>query len=74
MAVNLVVGAVAIALGAFVAVSPARAAKIWGSERLGETASQDRVPLFRWYRVFGLLLCLAGILVVIEGLVFSEYQ
>jgi nitric oxide reductase large subunit len=74
MAVSLVVGTVAIALGAFVAVSPTRAAKIWGSERLEEMASQDRIPLFRWYRVFGLLLCLAGVLVVIDSIVFSEYR
>ena len=74
MAVKLVVGSIAIALGAFAAVSPTRAAKFWGSERLEELAPQDLVSLFRWYRVFGLLLCLAGILVAIDSIVFSRYQ
>ena len=74
MAVNLLVGAVAMVLGAFVTASPTRAAKIWGSKRLEEVAPQDRVHLFRWYRVFGLLLGLAGVLVVIDSIVFSEYQ
>ena len=71
---NLVVGFVAIALGVFAAASPAQAAKIWGSERLERMASQDRVPLFRWYRVLGFLLLIAGVLVAIDTIVFSRYQ
>ena len=42
-------------------------------ERIGKMAPRDRVPFFSWYRVFGLLLCLARILVAIDSIVFSKY-
>jgi hypothetical protein len=70
----LIVSTVAIALGAFVATSPTRAARIRAPERFGRMSPQDRIPFLRWYRVFGLLLCLAGVLAAIDSIVFSKYH
>jgi hypothetical protein len=66
-AVNLFVGAVAIALGVFVTSSPARAAEIWSSERLKGLAPQKRAAFLRWYRVLGVLLCLGGVLFALDS-------
>jgi len=74
MATDLLVSIVAMALGTFVAASPHRAAKIWGSQRLANLAPGRRASFVRWYRVFGILLCLAGVLLAVEGIVFSNYQ
>lgn len=72
MALNLVVSIVAIALGAFAAASPARAAEIWGSKRLEKLPPQQQVAFLRLYRVFGFLLCLAGLLVAIDNAVWRH--
>jgi hypothetical protein len=66
-ALNLFMGAVAMALGVFVTMSPARAALIWSSERLEKLAPRKRVSFLRWYRVFGVLLCLAGVLYALDS-------
>jgi ABC-type Fe3+-siderophore transport system permease subunit len=71
---GLLVSAVTIVLGAFIAASPTQAAKIWGSERLEKAAPQDRVFLFRWFRILGILLCLAGVLLAIDGIAFSGHR
>jgi integral membrane sensor domain MASE1 len=62
MATNLLVSAVAMALGTFVTASPHRAAKIWGSQRLANLAPERRALLVWWYRLFGICLCLRGVL------------
>ena len=72
-ATYLLVSAVAMALGTFAAVSPLRAAKTWGSQRLAELAPERRASLVRWYRAFGILLFRAGVLVAVDGIVFSNY-
>ncbi len=74
MAIYFLVGTVAMALGTFVAASPLRAAKIWGSQRLANLAPERRPSFERWYRAFGVLLCLAGVLVAVDGIVFSNYH
>jgi len=71
---TLIVSAVAMALGTFVAASPHRAARIWASQRLANWAPERRALFVRWYRAFGILLCLAGVLVAVEGIVFSNYH
>jgi hypothetical protein len=74
MMLNLLVAGVAMALGAFAAASPRRAAEIWGAKRL-ERVAPERRPLFvRWYRAFGVLLWLAGALFAVESVVFSKYH
>ena len=74
MATYLLVSAVAMALGTFVAASPLRAAKIWGSQRLANLAPERRASFVRWYRAFGILLCLAGVLLAVDSIVFSKYH
>jgi hypothetical protein len=65
---NLLMSAVAVALGVFITASPARAARVWGSERLSNLAP-ERIPSFvRWYRVSGILLCLAGVLLAVDSI------
>jgi hypothetical protein len=73
-AINLSVSAVAVALGAFVVMSPARAAKIWASERLERLAPQNRASFLRWWRVFGILLCLGGTLFALDSIAFVNYH
>ncbi len=74
MATYLLVSAVAMALGTLVAASPLRGAKIWGSQRLANLAPERRATFVNWYRAFGILLFLAGVLVVVDGIVFSNYH
>ena len=74
MAANLLVSAVAMALGAFIAVAPDQAAKIWGSQRFDNLAPERRPLFVRWYRVFGIFLFLGGLLFAVDSLLFSGYQ
>jgi len=73
-AVNLLVSTVTLALGTFIAVSPDRAVKIWGSQRLAKVSPERKALFIRWYRAFGILLCLAGVLVAVDSIVFSNYH
>ena len=72
MEANLFVSIAAMALGTFVAASPHRAAKIWGSQRLANLAPARRASFVRWYRVFGIILCLAGALLAVDSIVSSK--
>ncbi len=63
-----------MALGSSVAASPHRAAKIWGSQRLQNLAPEGRASFVRWYRVFGILLCLAAIRFALDSIVLSKYN
>lgn len=69
---NLFVSIIAMALGAFVAASPASAARIWGSEKLDRLAPSQRASFLRWYRTLGVLLCLGGMLFAIDSIAFSD--
>lgn len=71
---NLLLSTVAIALGAFVALSPARAARIWGSEMLDKLTASQKIWLLRSWRAFGVLLCLGGILFAVDSIGFSNYS
>jgi membrane protein YqaA with SNARE-associated domain len=73
-AANLLVSSVTVALGTFIAASPHRAAKIWGPKRLANVAPESRASFVRWYRAFGILLCLAGVLLAVDSIVFSNYH
>jgi hypothetical protein len=72
-AIDLSVSAVAMTLGIFVAASPARAANIWASERLERLAPQNRASFLRWYRAFGIILCLVGALFALDAIGFSHH-
>ena len=65
----LLVSTVAMALGTFIVASPHRAAKIWGSQRFNNLAPERRASFVRWYRVFGIVLFLAGAFSVVDSMV-----
>jgi hypothetical protein len=69
---NLVVSAVALALGGFIAASPHRAARIWASQRVAKVAFERRASFIRWWRILGILLSLAGLLFAIDIVVSSN--
>ena len=71
MALKLLLSTVTMGLGAFVAGSPQRAAKFWGSQRLANLAPERRASFVREYRVFGILLCLTGVLLAVDSIVFE---
>jgi hypothetical protein len=66
MALNLAVGAVTLAIGIFVAVSPVRAARIWGWKHLSRLAPHARDLYFLLYRALDVLLSVAGVLIVLD--------
>ena len=68
--INLSVGVVAMAMGIFVAAAPARAAGIWASKRL----ERDQPSVLRWFRVFGIILCLGGALFALDSIGFWNYR
>jgi len=70
---NLLVSTVAMALGAFAVASPRRAVEIWGAKRLRGLPA-DRGPSFvRWFRIFGSLLFLAGVLFAIDSILLARF-
>ena len=66
---NVLVSAVAMTFGGFAAASPHRAAEIWGWQRLQNLAPERRAAFISWYRMFGILLFLAGLLFVVDWIV-----
>jgi hypothetical protein len=71
MAASLLVSILTLALGAFVAALPHRAARTWGSQRLARLAPERRASFILWYRAFGILLCLAGVLLAVDSIVLE---
>jgi hypothetical protein len=67
---NLLVSAVGMALGVFIVVSPHSAAALWGSERLEKLAPPRRALFLRWYRAFGVILCLTAMLFAVDTTAF----
>jgi hypothetical protein len=72
VAANILVSMVAVALGSVIVASPHRAARIWGAQRLANLAAERRASFIRWYRIFGIVLCLTGVLLAIDSLAFSN--
>jgi hypothetical protein len=64
---NLLLSSLAVTLGLFAAISPARAALIWGWRNLHELAPGRRALYLGCYRTFGIILCLAGILSAVDS-------
>jgi len=63
---DLVVSALALVLGLFIAASPSQAAKLWSGDRLGKLTPQGRVWFLRCYRLLGVMIGLAGMLFALE--------
>ncbi len=68
------VSVVAVGLGAFVATSPAQAARIWGWEKFDGLSPAEKVLFIRWFRIFEILLWLAGLLIAVDSLWDSNYH
>jgi hypothetical protein len=65
-AVTFLVSTVTVAFGVSVAVSPELWARIWGRRQLDKMSQSHKTFYLRCYRVSGVLLCLAGILLAAE--------
>jgi hypothetical protein len=65
---NLIAGVIAMAMGGFAAIWPAHAARLWGSNRLSGLTPGKQTSYLRWYRVFGIVLCLGGALCGLESM------
>jgi hypothetical protein len=63
---SLFLSAVAIVFGVYFAISPARAAKIWGWEHLGTLAPNLKKWYLRGFRLMGVVIALGGILNAID--------
>lgn len=72
VAANILVSLVAVALGSVIVASPHRAARSWGAQRLANLAAERRASFVRWYRIFGIVLCLAGVLLEVDSFAFSH--
>lgn len=66
--VNIVVSVVTVAVGSLILAAPDRAAGIWASQRLAKATREQRAVLLGWYRVLGICLCVAGILLAVDSI------
>jgi|HubBroStandDraft_6_1064221.scaffolds.fasta_scaffold438267_2 hypothetical protein len=66
----LFAGGVALALGAFIVVSPTRAARIWGWENFNNMAPKHKMLYLRSFRLMGIVIGLGGILVAVNRIWF----
>jgi len=66
--INLTASTIAMAFGFFAAASPGQAARLWASGRLEKMSPQGRLSYLRWYRAFGIILCLGGALLALDSL------
>ncbi len=71
---NWLVSVVAVALGAFAGMSPVRAARIWGSERFDSLDPAERARFICWFRIFGILLLLAGLFFALDSIWQVNYE
>ena len=74
VAANVLVSMVAVALGSVLLASPHRAARIWGAKRFANLTAKRRASFVRWYRIFGIVLFLAGVLLAVDSFGFSNYR
>ena len=66
VAMNAIVSAAAIAIGCFFAVSPDRAARIWGWQRLANSTAERRTVLIEWHRALEICAGLSGVLLALD--------
>jgi len=71
---DLSLSAVAVLLGLFVMNSPTRAATIWGWGHLNKLAPKQKALYLLWYRAFGIVLCLGGMLFAVDSIAFSQFH
>jgi hypothetical protein len=69
-AMEMIMCGLSMALGVFVAAFPARTAKLWASEKFDKGTPTNRLWFLRCWRMFGVLLFLAGALAAFDSIVF----
>lgn len=67
LVMKLMVSVVAVAIGSLILAAPDRAAGVWASQRVAKSTPEQRAVLIGWYRVLGISLCLAGILLGVKS-------
>jgi hypothetical protein len=65
---RLMLAILTMALGVSIAASPERSARIWGRKQLEALTSVSRKWYLRAFRILGVLLCSAGVLVGLQSL------
>ena len=73
-AVNLSLSAIAVTFGVFAAAAPGKAVKLWGWSNFDKLTPAQRALYLRWYRAFGIVLCLGGVFFAIDSVAFSRYR
>lgn len=68
VAANVVVSAVAIAIGSLIVASPDRAARIWGGQRFANSTPERRDLFVGWYRILGICVFFAGLLLAVDSI------
>ena len=68
MPIDLLPSVLALTFGLLAAAAPSRAALLWSGDRMRDLPPGRRVVFLRWYRVFGLMLLLAGVLLAADKL------
>jgi hypothetical protein len=67
---SILLGTVALVLGAYIAVSPTKAARIWGWQQFDSLAPKRRA-LYLWaFRAMGIVICLGGALTTVQSIWF----
>jgi hypothetical protein len=70
VSIGVAVSIFTIAIGVFVATSPNRAANILACGRLEALPPEGRALYLRFYRTFGIILCLGGALMCFDSMGF----
>jgi hypothetical protein len=71
-AMILFAGFLAVIFGLYAAISPSRAVRWWGRRDLYRLPRSRQVLYLRWYRAFGVILCLGGVLFTLDNVLFSN--
>jgi len=66
---NLLLSAAAMVFGAFIVVSPVRAARLWAAGRLDSLKPAQKAVFLGWYRIFGVILFLGGLLSSVDTII-----
>lgn len=67
---SLFLSAVALASGAFIAIAPSRAARIWGWENFDTLTPTHKRWYLRSFRFMGVVIALGGILNAVDSILF----
>lgn len=64
---DIVVSIVAMTIGSLILAAPDRAAGIWASQRYAKATPEKRAVLVGWYRILGIFVFFAGVLLAVHS-------